>query len=89
MQFVCKQISKTGKQEMIFQQFSRVIEWIDSRIIYFKSKLEIGKTDRKSTGTNFYYYPKENIIIRFDSAEHLMWEKRHRNQANLYQDDLL
>ena len=29
--------------------------------------------------TWFYHYKKENIIIRFDSAEYLLWEQRRRD----------
>lgn len=74
---------------MTFQKLSRVIIWIESLIICFKLEHESDKTNRNIEGTKFYHYPKENTIIRFDSAEFLLWEKRHRNQANLHHDDLI
>lgn len=43
--------------------------------------------DRKeiATQTKFYYYQQENAIIRFDTAEKILWEQRHKDQ--LYSDN--
>lgn len=39
-------------------------------------------------GTTFYYLKKENVIIRFDRAEYLLWEQRHKNQTGYEKENL-
>jgi hypothetical protein len=38
--------------------------------------------------TKFYHYLQENAIIRFDTAEKLLWEQRHKDQLHSDNGDL-
>lgn len=70
-------LNKNGKNNNIVTD--------DLKVLY---SVKENSSEYSFGNTLFYYYKKDNVIIRFDTADLLLWEQRHKDQRFNHNGDL-